>query len=519
MQNILAFLKTRNGMIAAAVVVVVAGYFLFFSGNGEKIETLAVESGGFEQQVSVSGKVIPAQEVDLGFTQSGRIARVSVRVGDRVGAGRVLAEIDAGDLYAQIQQREAALDVQKAKLEALKQGTRPEEIAVAEADVRSAESSLAQARNALEDALRDAYIKTDDAVRNKLYQMVSNPRTTNPQLNVVSSDSQAVADAQSGIVSVEAELVVWAKEIESLSATADLSVSVSAAQNRLMKASTLLSTVSRVLSSAAPINVSQATLDTYSASIATARTNVSTANSALTTSLTSQRSAASSLEGAKGTLALKKAGTVQADIDAQAAQVKAAEADVANARSMLSKTVITAPFSGVITTVDAKPGKIVSPNTPEITINSSAAFQIESYVPEVNIAVVKVGDVASVTLDAYGADVPFAAKVISIDPAETVKDGVSTYRTLLEFDVNDERIRSGMTANIVITTEQKSDVVSIPQGLVMEKNGKKYVKVLDVDGKSIVEREVTTGSISSLGNIEVLTGLGVGDMVVVSEAQ
>lgn len=519
MQKILAFLKTRMGMAATAGVVLVAGGFFLFSGDGEELETITVAADNFEQQVSVSGKVIPAQEVDLGFTQSGRIVRVYVRVGDKVAAGRSLAEIDAGDLYAQLQQREAALEVQRAKLEALRGGTRPEEIAVAEADVRSAESSVAQARFALEDAIRDAYIKTDDAIRNKLYQMVSNPRTSNPQINVVSSDSQAVTDAQASIVSVEAELSAWSKELDSLSTTADLSTSASAAQNRMMKASSLLSTVSRVLSSASPINVTQATLDTYSASIATARTNISTANSALTTSLTAQRSSASSLDAARRTLALKKAGTLQADIDAQAAQVKAAEADVANARSMLSKTVITAPFSGVITKVDAKPGKIVSPNTPEITINSSAAFQIESYVPEVNIAVVKVGDVASITLDAYGSEVPFSAKVISIDPAETVKDGVSTYRTLLEFDTNDERIRSGMTANIVITTEQKTDVVSIPQGLVTEKNGKKYVRVLDVDGETVVEREVTTGSVSSLGNIEVLSGLGVGDAVVVTKAQ
>ncbi len=516
MSKIIAFLKTKAGIAVAAIVIVGGGAYIIFSDSGPEFETLTVKADAFVQQVSVSGTVVPAQEVDLGFTQSGRIARVNVKVGDRVIAGRVLAEIDSGDLYAQLLQREAALEVQRAKLLSLQQGTRPEEILVAEGNVERDTAALMQANMALADALRDAYIKTDDAIRNKLYQFVSNPRT-NPQINIVSSDTQAVVDANAGVTVVEAVLAAWAADNATLVGETDLSGHVFRAQQHMSQVTALLSTVSRVLGSTALTNITQTTLDAYIASIATARTNVSTASSALTSAVTAQKSAAAALASSQNTLALKKAGTVPADIAAQAAQVKAAEADVANARAMLSKTVIAAPFSGVVTKVDAKAGKIVSPNTPEITVNTASAFQIESYVPEVNIAYVQVGNTAVVTLDAYGSDVPFAAKVVSIDPAETIRDGVPTYRAILQFDVEDVRIRSGMTANIVVTTEEKSGVVSIPQGLVTERNGKKYVKVLEADGKIVVEREVSTGAVSSLGNIEVLTGLGEGDVVIVSE--
>ncbi len=516
-QSFLALLKTKGGIAVSAAVILGGAAFIAFSDRGPQFETLTVKAEDFIQQVSVSGTVVPAQQVELGFTQSGRIARVSVKVGDRVAAGRVLAEIDSGDLYAQLLQREAALEAQKAKLLSLQQGTRPEEILVAEGNVERDAAALAQANAALADALRDAYIKADDAIRNKLYQFVSNPRT-NPQINIVSSDTQAVVDANSSITTVEAALVAWAADNATLATETDLSGHVVRAQTRMNQTTTLLSTVSRVLGSAALTNITQTTLDAYIASIATARTNVSTASSALTTAVTAQKSAAAALASSQNTLALKKAGTVPADIAAQAAQVKAAEADVANARAMLAKTLITAPFAGVITKVDAKAGKIVSPNTPEITINTASAFQIESYIPEVNIAYVKVGDAAVVTLDAYGSEVPFAAQVVSIDPAETIRDGVPTYRALLQFDTDDVRIRSGMTANIVVTTAEKSGVFSIPQGLVTERSGRKYVKVLDTDGTTVIEREVSTGAVSSLGNIEILSGLDEGDVVVVSEA-
>ena len=142
---------------------------------------------------------------------------------------------------------------------------------------------------------------------------------------------------------------------------------------------------------------------------------------------------------------------------------------------------------------------------------STGAFQIESYVPEINIALVAVGDKASVTLDAYG-DKKFSASVVSVDPAETVRDGVSTYRAMLQFDAQDPLIKSGMTANVAIVTDVKERVLSVPQGLVVYRDGKTFVRVLV--GKSIVEREVALGGVSSLGEAEVLSGLNQGDTII-----
>ncbi|MHB1086903.1 MAG: HlyD family secretion protein, partial [Minisyncoccota bacterium] len=235
MKSVIPFFKTKMGIAAIGVFIVGLGAWYALSGGGPEYKTITVKSDNFVQQVSVSGKVIPAQEVDLGFTQSGRITRVYVKVGDRVAAGRVLAEIDSGDIYAQLLQKEAALDVQKAKLLALQQGTRPEEIAVAEADVRSDEAVLSQAKIALVDATGDAYIKTDDAIRNKVYQFVSNPRT-NPQINLISSDSQAVVEANKGLVTMEAALVAWSQELGSISASSDLTTYVTRVQQRLSTA-------------------------------------------------------------------------------------------------------------------------------------------------------------------------------------------------------------------------------------------------------------------------------------------
>ena len=51
--------------------------------------------------------------------------------------------------------------------------------------------------------------------------------------------------------------------------------------------------------------------------------------------------------------------------------------------------------------------------------------------PEADIAKVAIGDLASSTLDAYGSYVDFPAQVTMIDPAETVIEGVPTYKVTL----------------------------------------------------------------------------------------
>lgn len=194
--------------------------------------------------------------------------------------------------------------------------------------------------------------------------------------------------------------------------------------------------------------------------------------------------------------------------------VKQQENTLRDARNELEDYFIRAPFDGIITKVDAKIGEIAISNTPLVSMISAGVFQVESYVPEVNIAQIKLGEEASITLDAYGEGELFFAKIVSIDPAETIRDGVSTYKTKLQFLESDDRIKSGMTANALITTFNKPNVVVVPRGVVFDKNGKKFVQVKV--GKKIIDTEVVLGSSSSLGQVEVISGLADGDVVILN---
>lgn len=86
------------------------------------------------------------------------------------------------------------------------------------------------------------------------------------------------------------------------------------------------------------------------------------------------------------------------------------------------------------------------------------------------------------TLDAYGRDEEFAATVSEIDPAETVREGVATYKVILNFDAPDDRIRVGMSANVDIETAKRAGVFAVPARAVISKNGNKILRILRDSG-------------------------------------
>jgi HlyD family secretion protein len=188
------------------------------------------------------------------------------------------------------------------------------------------------------------------------------------------------------------------------------------------------------------------------------------------------------------------------------------EASVLSAKAELDKTVIIAPISGTVTRQDAKVGQIDSANVILVSLISASNFEIEANIPEADIAKVAVGNTADITIDAYGSDVRFETKVVKIDPAETEIEGVATYKTTFIFTKEDERVKSGMTANIDILTAKKENVILIPTRAVSSKNNEKFVQILTGQGPEDII--ITVGLRGSDGNIEIISGVNEGDKIV-----
>jgi len=471
----------RAAVVVIILIAIIGGYFYFKSGKKISPEFVIAQKGDIMQEVSVTGNVKAVKSVDLAFEKAGKISAVLADVSQYVSNGAVLVREDSSELQSQLDKANADLATQNA-------------------DLAKEKIVLSNEYSSVSDILNDNYTKADDAARNQTDAMFTSAETDNPQLTFTSSDSQAATDARNGRLASRAELINWKQEINNLD-----TMSQDALYSELVKSQSHLSIIRTFLvrlmdALNQAYGLSSSTLTTYKTAIITARDEVNTA----ATNMTNQIQA---IDSQKATVASDEAS------------IQSYQAIIQNIKNQIAKTSIYAPINGIVTKQDAKVGEIAAANAVLISV-MSGTNEMEAYIPEVDIAKVKIGDSATVTLDAYGRDVVFDAKVTAIDPAETMIEGVATYKTTLQFvSTNNKPVKSGMTANIDISTAAKSNVLIVPQRTVVSKNSDNFVDVYNSSDGSVNEIKVTIGLRGSDGNIEILDGLKEGDKVIIPVTQ
>lgn len=487
-------LTSRWGIVGIILVLLIGGYWFFLRGGGAKQQFITVTKGSVTETVSVTGNTTPTRSVSLGFQNTGTIAYVGYSLGDRVGAGTILAELNIGNLSATLAQAQANLAVAEANLAGLTAGTRPEQLAIYQ-------SAVTQDQVALANAVASAYSVSDGAVHTTADQLFTNPRNSSAALTFIVPDVMLTNTVVQERIALEPVLSAWSSQ--SFGSGEPMTSATQAAQN-LTQISTFLNDAALALTKAQPsVGVSAATLTTYQSNIASARTSVVSALTALT-------SAKTTLVGAQGTLTLAKAGSTPESITAQQAQVAQARAGVASAEANLSGARIVAPISGVVTQLDAKVGQLATPGTPLISLIGNGGFEVDAGVSETDVGKLIVGNTVAMTLDAFPNET-FAGTVFYIAPAQTNTQGVISYQIKVSFNKPDSRLKSGLTANIDIQTKHKDNVLLLPQYAILQNDDGTFVQTLV--GKTVTTSPVTLGVLDQEGNVEILSGVTLGERV------
>lgn len=502
----------RKYLIPGTIVVLVLIIWAFSSHSAAPLATAKVVRGTVARNVSVTGNTEAAQDLNLAFEVSGRIVRIPVSTGDTVYAGKPLVMLDSSVLQAQLEQARATLAMQQAKLDSLKKGSRPEDIAAKQAQTDSAVQALDDAERTAQNSILTAYTSANDALRN-----VVAPLFSSKTLTYSTGNPQARADVQSNYDTVDANLVKWQSEIGSLVANSDAASTESALESSLVhlqKLQFFMSRISDTLDPGAAASLSGATYGSYKTIASQALSTVNASIATLSSQDQAVAAADSAAKVARATLSLAQAGNTDEDIRAQEAAVLQAKGGVDSAAAQIAKTAIVSPIDGTVTNIAMKEGELVTPGTPIVTLMSSENLELEADIPEVDILAVKVGDSATVKLDAFGTRQQFDARVISIDPASTPVQGVATYKTKFQFTKKYDGVKPGMTADISVVGEKHENALLIPQKAVQTKGLDKIVTVKTDKGQE--QRTVTIGLRDDKGNVEVVNGLNEGDTIMVS---
>jgi len=216
---------------------------------------------------------------------------------------------------------------------------------------------------------------------------------------------------------------------------------------------------------------------------------------------------------------------LQSVYDLSMGDCKATEAEIARARAVadvaraaLKKTVIRAPFDGIVAEMKVEVGEWITPAPPMIQIPTlidlidTTAMYVSAPMDEVDSARIQVGQRAKVTLDPYpGRSWP--GRVVRIAPY--VVDVESQNRTVeIEVEIDDAafaaRLLPGLSADVEVVLDVREKVLRVPTSALLEGG-----KVLVLADGVLLEKRVEPG-VRNWDFTEVRSGLDEGEQIVVS---
>lgn len=234
----------------------------------------------------------------------------------------------------------------------------------------------------------------------------------------------------------------------------------------------------------------------------------------------SRQEVAARVDSAKAAARQSQAAIESARSDRTSAEARqrVAEANLAQAQTLLDYCQIRAPYDGVITRRSIDTGHYVQPPSggggmPLAVVCHADVVRILVDVPEMDAALVDIGDKATVQLQAAG--VPDVQGTVT----RTGWDLDTTNRSLrVEIDVPnaDRRLRPGMYATASILLDERADVLTLPATAIVRQGGQAYCCL--VEGGKIRRAEVKLG-LRSGADFEILSGLSGAETVVLLRAE
>lgn len=510
--------RTTKYSIGGVLLVAAIGIVVAVKGGGvaETLQTDTVKQQDIKRTILATGTVTSSVDLDLSFKTSGTVQKIPVKVGQKVKEGDVLVQLDSRDQAANLAQARASVASAEANVSKVLSGATSEEVDVAQKAVDTARVAYENAQRTLADTKKQqitSVASAYSALLNSGLSALASPGNTSTATLVVSG---AYTNTATGSYVIR---------LYNNGDSGTFNYSGIETGTGLLKTSTpvplgKLGLYVQFSSSAVYAgdvwtieipNTRSATYVTtqnaYNAALDAQRSAISVAENAVS-------SAQSSLDQAIASLNLKKAQARPADVQAARAQVLSAQAQLASATSSFENTIIRAPSGGTITKIDSKVGEQATSQKAIVTLQDVGSLYVEANISEANIAQVTGGQTVTYTFDALGPDKTFSGTVTTIDPASTVVSGVVNYKvTAAVSDPTD--VRPGMTANMSILVGKTGAVLAVPQRSLIEKGGKKFVRVITNQKKQIYsEIEVTTGLEADGGLVEIKSGLSEGQVIV-----
>lgn len=413
--------------------------------------------------VVATGTLQPWTVVDIKSKAGGKVEELPVEVGDAVRQGQVLARIDPSDSQLAFNQAQADLDSARAKgkqsvenlslTQTQTSGSIREAAArrrVAAANLSASQARLLAAQDALQaeetlarGAIRQAELAFESSLEDSkllVYEQANRRATVEANLRKATESERFAKADHERLVALEKKGFVAGREVEQArnaleSAEAQLAVAREDADQlaQTQKA--------EQRSSAAAVALAESRLEDARAqavSVRDRRNSLQVARTEVESARQQMRQADAALETARA--GVRSNEIRRLEIAASESSIFRAQSSLANAKKTLEDTVLRAPTSGIVLQKYVEQGTLItsgqafnSAGTSILQIGDVSRMYVSVQVDETDVARVRIGQRARISIDAFGED-RFRGQVIRIEPLAKVEQNITTVSVRVEVD-------------------------------------------------------------------------------------
>lgn len=545
------------------------GYIKIFSNDGAvRYATAQVQNGTLIVSISGSGQVSASNQLDVKPKASGEITAMYAKLGQEVGAGAILAAVDARDAERAVRDAETSLETAKLELDKMLEPLDELTLLQAENSLDQAKKSKQKSEDNIKKAYEDGFNSVSNAfldlpgimagLENLLFANTIDPGSgggDNITWYVNQTDYQtgardkAIRYRDDVYTAYNKARIAYTANFDSYKAASRnsgeeiIDALISETYNTGQLVADAIKTTDnyidfvqdamelRHLTIPSTVSAHQSNISSYTGKTNGIVVNLLSIQRSLKDSREAVVDADTTIKERELSLAKTKKGPDDLDIRAKKITIQQREDALTTAKQALADHYVRAPFAGVIAKVNAKKGDSASAGTAVATLVAKQKIA-EVSLNEIDVAKVKASQKVTLTFDAVP-DLTITGQVAEVDAVGTVSQGVVTYTVKIGFDTQDDRVKTAMSVSAAIVTEAKPNVLLVPNSAVKSQGGMSYVEIVDGNDRNTALAANVSGAIlknsprrqnievgaTSDDFTEIVTGLNEGDVIVTRTIQ
>jgi multidrug efflux pump subunit AcrA (membrane-fusion protein) len=484
-----SFKRKTPWIITIVLLIAALGGYIYYSrvaaastqATDSQTQTEVVRPGDLTVSASGSGDLIAQTDATFGFDTSGQVTVVTVKVGDPVEAGQVLAQLD--DTLAKIQYDEAQRNLQELYSAA--------SIATIQEEIATAQDTEASAKEWL------AYLISPDVAEAEANLIIAQQELTDAQAAANASPSDAanqlVQQKEAAVTYLNEKLTQAMTYYNNVYLPEEFGVYVNVGNRRFPKMA-LATTTAPTTGDVIP-DINAPSVD----DLTTARNNIVQAEQTIS-------------EG-HAYLDILNSGVIpDGAVGEKITTLYEAQLALETAQSALDDTKLVAPISGTVTSLDLNVGEQAGTDS-VITISQlSQPYTLDVYLDEADWNMAQVGNKVNVSFDLIP-DQTYPGKVVQVYPELSPSFETSLVHLIVHLDKSiSQELPAGTGVTVEVVGGEATGTLLVPIDAVHKGDDSKWYVTVIQNGQQ-AEREVTIG-LKNDTYAEVKSGLQAGEIVV-----